>query len=212
MFVDFKQVLDSMRPTLPFGIAQSGKAFRNEITKGKFTFRTLEFDLAEFEYFVRENEWEKWFEYWKKEVEAWAKDLGVKQEKFRWRPHTKDELSHYSKHTEDLEYKYPFGFKEWFAVAYRTDFDLKNHAQQSGQDLHFTDHHTGDKFIPHVIEPTFGLSRSMVTFLIDAYHEEKDRVVLRLHPRIAPIKVAVFPLLKNKEKLVKKAQTVSSIV
>lgn len=208
MFVDFKQVLDTMRPALPFGIAQSGKAFRNEITKGKFTFRTLEFDLAELEYFIRGKEWKKWFEYWKKEVENWALDLGVDKNKLRWRAHTKDELSHYSRRTEDLEYKYPFGFKEWFAVAYRTDYDLKNHMQQSGVDLRYTDPKTEEKFIPHVIEPTFGLSRSIVTIMIDAFHKEKDRIVLKLSPRLAPVKVAVFPLLRNKEKIVAKAKSV----
>lgn len=212
MFVDFKQVLDTMRPTLPFGIAQSGKVFRNEITKGKFTFRTLEFDLAEFEYFIREKEWKKWFEYWKDQTESWALDLGINRDKLRWRPHTKDELSHYSRRTEDLEYKYPFGFKEWFAVAYRTDFDLTNHMQQSGVDLRYTDPATGEKFIPHVIEPTFGLSRSVVTLLIDAFHKEKDRIVLKLHPRIAPVKVAVFPLLRNKEKIVAKAKAVLALL
>lgn len=212
MFVDFKQVIDSMRPKVPFGIAQSGKAFRNEITKGKFTFRTLEFDLAEFEYFITKDQWEEWFEYWKQETQKWATDLGVAKNKLRWRPHTKDELSHYSRRTEDLEYQYPFGFKEWFAVAYRTDYDLKNHMQQSGVDLHYTDPVSEKKFIPHVIEPTFGLSRSVVTLLIDAYHQEKDRVVLKLHPRLAPYKVAVFPLLRNKKQIVDKAKQVFDLI
>lgn len=208
MFVDFKQVVDTMRPQLPFGIAQSGKAFRNEITKGKFTFRTLEFDLAEFEYFVREEEWKKWFEYWKGETERWAVDLGVDRKKLRWRPHTRDELSHYSQRTEDLEYRFPFGFQEWLAVAYRTDFDLRNHMEKSGEDLRYTDPETGKKFIPHVIEPTFGLSRSLVTVLVDAYFKDKDRQILKLHPRLAPIKVAVFPLVRNKAKLVQRAREV----
>src|SRR3989344_2101951 len=208
MFVDFKQVVDTMRPTLPFGIAQSGKAFRNEVTKGKFTFRTLEFDLAEFEYFIRQSEWEKWFEYWKEEVERWATDLGIDKKKLRWRAHGKEELSHYSLRTEDLEYEYPFGFKEWCAVAYRTDYDLKNHMQHSGEDLRYKDPNSGELFIPHVIEPTFGLSRSIVTLLVDGFHKEKERVNLRLHPRLAPIKVAVFPLLRNKENIVAKARSV----
>lgn len=212
MFVDFKAVVDTMRPVLPFGIAQSGKAFRNEITQGKFTFRTLEFDLAEFEYFITEKEWEKWFSFWKQEAEKWAVDLGINKNNLRWRAHTKDELSHYSKKTEDLEYKYPFGYKEWFAVAYRTDFDLKNHIKQSGVDLSFTDPDTGQKIIPHVIEPTFGVSRSMVTLLIDAFHQEKDRIVLKLHPRIAPYKAAVFPLLRNKQELVKKARKIFGLL
>lgn len=212
MFVDFKQVADSVRPVLPFGIAQSGKAFRNEITKGKFTFRTLEFDLAEFEYFVREEEWEKWFEYWKSEVHRFALDLGISAKKLRWRPHTSDELSHYSSRTEDLEYKFPFGYKEWFAVAYRTDYDLRNHMEKSGVDLRYTDPESGQKFIPHVIEPTFGLSRSMVALLVDAYAKVGDRVILKLHPRLAPIKAAVFPLLRNKPELVNKARQVFDIV
>jgi glycyl-tRNA synthetase len=206
MFVDFKQVLDTVRPTLPFGLAQMGKAFRNEITKGKFTFRTLEFDLAEFEYFVEESEWETWFEYWKKEVYAWALSLGINKQKLRWRSHTQDELSHYSKRTEDLEYNFPFGYKEWLAVAYRTNFDLTNHQKQSGQDLNYTDPVSGKKFIPHVIEPTFGISRGLVTLLVDAYSETEKRVILKLSPRIAPIKLAVFPLLRNKTDLVTKAK------
>lgn len=208
MFVDFKQVLDTMHPTLPFGIAQSGKAFRNEITKGKLIFRTLEFDLAELEYFIKEKEWKKWFDYWKAEIESWVKELGTDQKKLRWRAHTQDELSHYSKRTEDLEYKYPFGFKEWCAVAYRTDYDLKNHMKQSAVDLRYTDSISGERLIPHVIEPTFGISRSLMTLLIDAFHKEKDRVVLKLNPKLSPIKVAVFPLLRNKEKLVDKAKSI----
>lgn len=208
MFVDFKQVLDTLSPRLPFGLAQSGKCFRNEITQGQQVFRTLEFDLAEFEFYVIEKEWEKWFDYWQKEMEAFVKLLGVDQKKLRWRPHTKDELSHYSKRTEDLEYEFPFGFKEWFGCAYRTDFDLKNHMEKSGVDLRYTDPDTHEKFIPHVIEPTFGLSRSLLVLLIDAYHEDKDRVVLKLAPQLAPYKVAVFPLLANKPELIKLARSI----
>ncbi|MBU0618864.1 glycine--tRNA ligase [Patescibacteria group bacterium] len=208
MFVNFKQVLDSIRPQLPFGLAQVGKAFRNEITLGKFTFRVLEFDLAEFEYFVRADEWEKWFGFWQEKTHDFALKLGINKQKLRWRPHTKDELCHYSKRTEDLEYNYPFGFKEWLAVAYRTDFDLKNHMEKSGVDLNYTDPQTGERFIPHVIEPTFGITRSLTTVLIDAYHQEKDRLILKLKPEIAPYKAAVFPLLANKPKLVALAQQV----
>ena len=210
MFVDFKQILDTMSPKLPFGLAQSGKAFRNEITQGQQVFRTLEFDLAEFEYYIREKDWKKEFDYWKTEIEKFVISLGIKKNKFRWRPHTKDELSHYSKKTEDLDYKFPFGYKEWYAVAYRTDFDLKNHMEKSGVDLRYTDAKTGEKFIPHVIEPTFGLSRSILVLLIDAYTEEKDRVVLKLAPRMAPYKIAVFPLLANKPELIKKARKIFS--
>jgi glycyl-tRNA synthetase len=208
MFVDFKQILDTMSPRLPFGLAQSGKCFRNEITQGQNVFRTLEFELAEFEYYIKKEDWEKEFEYWKKEVENFALSLGVKKAKLKWRSQTKDELSHYSSRTEDLEYKFPFGFGEWFACAYRTDFDLKNHMEKSGVDLRYTDPNTQEKFIPHVIEPTFGLSRTMLVLLLDAYHEEGDRVVLKLDPKIAPYKVAVSPLLSNKEELVKKARDI----
>lgn len=207
MFVDFKNILDTFSPKLPFGLAQSGKVFRNEITSGQQVFRTLEFDLAEFEFFIEEKEWEKWFEFWKKEVEKFALNLGVAKKKLRWRPHGKEELSHYSQRTEDLEYEFPFGFKEWYAVAYRTDYDLKNHMEKSGVDLRYTDLR-GEKFIPHVIEPTFGLSRSLLVLLIDAYHEDNDRVVLKLDPKLAPFKIAVFPLLANKPDLIKLARQI----
>lgn len=214
MFVDFKQVIDSIHPRLPFGLAQAGKVFRNEITMGKFTFRVLEFDLAEFEYFVEEKDWEQWFEFWKEEVTRFAHMLGVTDDKLRWRPHTSDELSHYSKRTEDLEYKYPFGYKEWFAVAYRTNFDLKNHSEKSGVDLSYTDPKTNRKFIPHVIEPTFGITRSLTTILINSYYEDKqkNRVMLKLPYKLAPYQAAVFPLLSNKEDLVNKARQVQALL
>lgn len=208
MFVDFKQVLDTFSPKLPFGLAQSGKCFRNEITQGQQVFRTLEFDLAEFEWYIKEKEWQKWFEYWQAEMMKFAGLLGVDKQKLKWRAHSQDELSHYSKRTEDLEYEFPFGYKEWFGCAYRTDFDLKNHMEKSGVDLRYTDPETGEKFIPHVIEPTFGLSRTLLVLLIDAYHEDKDRVVLKLQPKLAPYKAAVFPLLANKPELIKLARSV----
>src|SRR3989344_3735216 len=207
-FTNFKNVLDTFSPKLPFGLAQMGKVFRNEVTSGQQVFRTLEFDLAEFEYFIGEKDWQNQFDFWKREVEKFAVLLGVNKKNLRWRPHTKDELSHYSKRTEDLEYQFPFGFKEWFAVAYRTDFDLKNHMERSGVDLHYTDPDTGKKFIPHVIEPTFGLSRSLLVILTDNIKKDKDRVVLKLTPKLAPYKVAVFPLLANKADLVKKAKKI----
>jgi glycyl-tRNA synthetase len=208
MFVDFKHVLETIRPSIPFGIAQCGKVFRNEVTMGKSTFRTLEFDLAEFEYYIRQSEWEKWFEYWKQEVETFALSLGIQKKKLRWRFHEKEELAFYSKRTEDLEYEYPFGYKEWFAVAYRTDYDLKNHMEKSSVDLRYTDPQTGEKFIPHVIEPTFGISRSVITLLIDSYREENGRTYLALHPKLAPVKIAVFPLVRNKTEIYGKAKTV----
>jgi glycyl-tRNA synthetase len=214
MFVNFKNVLDSIHPKLPFGLAQLGKVFRNEITMGKFTFRVLEFDLAEFEFFTKKEEWEKWFEFWKEEITKFAHLLGIDDEHMRWRPHTKEELSHYSTRTEDLEYKYPWGFKEWFAVAYRTDYDLRNHSEKSGVDLRYTDSSNGDKFFPHVIEPTFGITRTLTTVLINSYWEdkEKDRVVMKFPYRLAPYKAAVFPLLSNKEELVAKAKEVYALI
>lgn len=212
MFVDFKQVLDSIHPKLPFGLAQSGKAFRNEITMGKFTFRTLEFDLAEFEYFVKPEEWEAHFEYWKKEMYQFALSVGIPAEKLRWRSHSKEELSHYSSRTEDLEYEFPWGFKEMFGLAYRTDFDLKNHIEKSGVDLRYTDPYTQEKFIPHVIEPTFGLSRLLTIIMMNAYFEdvEKKRVVMKFPRVLTPYKVAVFPLVGNKEELNNKAKEIFS--
>lgn len=208
MFVNFGNVLDSIHPKIPFGLAQIGKVFRNEITMGKFTFRTLEFDLAEFEYFVKEKDWEKEFEYWKTEVEKFVSLLGISKECYRWRSHTKDELAHYSKRTEDLEYKFPWGYKEMYAVAYRTDFDLKNHIEKSGKDLSFYDNQQNEKFVPHVIEPTFGISRTLTILLMNSFWEDKERnrVVLKLDPKLSPYKVAVFPLLSNKPELVEKAR------
>lgn len=208
MFVNYKNILDSMHPKLPFGIAQSGKAYRNEITMGKFTFRTLEFDLAEFEYFIKPEDWEKQFEFWKDAMYQFALSLGIDKDHLQWRPHTKEELAHYSKRTEDLEYKFPWGFKEMWGLAYRTDYDLKNHIDKSGVDLHYTDPFTGEKLIPHVIEPTFGISRLLTILLFNSYSEDGDRVVLKLNPKISPYQVAVFPLARNKDELISKAQEV----
>ncbi len=220
MFVNFKNVLDSLSPGLPFGLAQSGPAFRNEISLGNFIFRTLQFNLSEFEYFFnpKKQKWEKLFDYWKKEMWTWTTEiLGVNKNNLRWREHTDEERSHYSKKTEDLEYSFPFGsFKELYGLAYRTDFDLKNHMEKSGVDLRYTDKETGEKFIPHVVEPTFGMDRSFLTVLLDAYSEEKgkkeERIVLKLKPYLAPYKAAVFPLLANKPELVKKAKQVYEIL
>lgn len=214
MFVNFKNVLDSISPKLPFGLAQSGAAFRNEITLGKLTYRTLQFNLNEFEYFFdpEENNWKELFGYWEDEMWKWSTDsLGIEKKNLRWRIHTDDERSHYSKLTKDIEYEYPWGFKELYGLAYRTDFDLRNHMEKSGVDLRFTDE-TGKKFIPHVVEPTFGVDRSLLAVLFNGYSEEgegdKKRVVLRIVPKLSPYKVAVFPLLANKEELVKKAKQV----
>jgi len=204
MFVDFKQILETSRKKIPFGVAQVGKCFRNEITPGNFIFRTIEFDLMEFEWFIKEEEWEKWFDYWLKEMKKWLNIVGIDGKKTRVREHTKDELSHYSKRTVDIEFNTPFGWKELYGLAYRTDFDLKNHQEKTGKDMGYFDPATNNKFIPHVIEPTFGLTRSILMVLLSAYTEEtvKDakgndetRVVLKLNKNIAPFKVAVLPLV-----------------
>lgn len=211
IFLNFKNVLDTMRVKLPFGIAQQGKAFRNEITMGQFVHRTLEFDLMEFEYFIYPSQWEKTYEYWQKAMWDFTRTLGLAGDNLRWREHEPHERSHYSKKTMDIEYAYPFGWKEIFGIAYRTDFDLKNHSQHSGQDLSYADSRTGEKFTPHVIEPTFGLSRLVGVLIFDAYREEKvngkTRVFLQFKPQIAPIKVAVFPLQKD-DKLNLKARAI----
>ncbi len=206
IFLNFKNVLDSTRVKVPFGIAQQGKAYRNEITMGQFTHRSFEFDLMEFEYFIKLENWEKVFDTWKDEMWNFALSLGIKKENLRWREHEDFERSHYSKKTMDIEYKYPFGFKEMFGIAYRTDFDLKNHAKNSGKDLTYRDPFTNEVFVPHVVEPTFGLSRLTGILLFNGYYEDGDRIVLKLDPKIAPYKVAVFPLLANKPELVEKAR------
>jgi glycyl-tRNA synthetase len=214
MFVDFKNVLDTSRRTLPFGIAQSGKAFRNEITPGNFIFRTREFDLMEFEYFipvpVHDDDWQAPFEMWRKEIWTWiTQDLGINKDHVHENDIEKGELAHYSKRTIDFEYDYPFGRKELYGLAYRTDFDLKRHYKEPP----YKDQQTGEAFWPHVIEPAFGLDRSLLVTLLDAYTEEDDgkggeRVFLKLPPRLAPYKAAVFPLLSNKPELVARAREV----
>lgn len=201
IFVNFKNVLDTMRVRLPFGIAQQGKAFRNEITMGQFIHRTLEFDLMEFEYFIRANDWEKTFEYWRNEMWNWTQELGINKTNLRWREHEAFERSFYSSKTMDIEYKYPFGYKEMFGIAYRTDYDLSNHMKHSGKNLQYIDPKTQEAFIPHVIEPTFGLSRLVGIVLTDAYREEKVndkvRTYLKISPKLSPVKAAIFPLQKD---------------
>ncbi len=205
MFVDFKNVLDTSRKQLPFGIASQGKAFRNEITPGNFIFRTREFNLMEFEYFIKEAEWENQFEYWRKEMWSWiTDDLGVDKDHVHELEVAPGDRAHYSKRTVDFEYDYPFGRKELYGLAYRTDFDLKNHFKEAP----YQDPATNEKFYPHVIEPTFGLDRSLLVVLCEAYKEEEERIVLKLKPSLAPYKVAVFPLLKNKPELVAKAKEI----
>ncbi len=211
IFLNFKNILNTMRVKLPFGIAQQGKAFRNEITMGQAIHRTLEFDLMEFEYFIHPSEWESIYQKWEHEMWSFAKDLGLQEKNIRWREHEEFERSHYSKKTMDVEYNYPFGWKEMWGLAYRTDFDLSNHQKHSGKDLNYTNPKTGEKFVPHVIEPTFGLSRMVGILITDAYRKElvndKERIYLKLNPNIAPVKAAIFPLQKD-EKLREKAYAI----
>src|SRR3989344_2371445 len=205
MFVDFKNVLETSRKKLPFGIAQIGKAFRNEITPGNFIFRTREFEQMEIEYFIYEKDWQESFDYWKKEMLSWMfNDLGLEKVKVRELEVHNNELAHYSKRTIDFEYTFPFGLEELYGLAYRTDFDLKNHYREEP----YLDAETNEKLYPHVIEPTFGVDRSVLAVLCDAYKEEEERIVLKLKPHLAPYKAAVFPLLKNKPELESNAQEI----
>lgn len=210
IFLNFKNVVDSTRVKVPFGIAQVGKAYRNEITMGQFVHRSFEFDLMEFEYFIKEEDWLETFKKFSDEMWQFALSLGINEKKLRWREHEETERSHYSKKTADIEYEYPYGFKEMFGIAYRTNFDLTNHANNSGKDLSFVDPKTNEKYIPHVIEPTFGLSRLTGIVLFDAYDEVDGRTILKLNPKIAPYKIAVFPLLGNKPELIDRAREVYS--
>ena len=213
IFVNFKNILDTMRPRLPFGIAQIGKAFRNEITPGNFTFRTREFEQMEIEYFVESETADEHFNGWLDAVEAWYVAMGVSKERLHTREHGKEELSHYSSRTVDIEYDFPWGRGELFGLANRGDFDLAQHEKFSGQDLKYTDpDQPTKKFLPHVIEPSFGCDRTVLTFLLEAYTEEKlpnddTRVVMKFDRRLAPIDVAILPLSK-KEHLISKAQEV----
>ncbi len=214
IFVNFKNIVQTCRQKIPFGIAQIGKSFRNEITPGNFTFRTREFEQMEIEYFVspkEKKEVKKIFDEWKKDCYNWYVEIGGKKKNLRYREHKKDELSHYSTMTFDIEYKFPFGWGELMGLAYRGDFDLAQHENYSGANLKYTDPTTNEKYIPHVIEPSFGAERSVLTILLDAYDEDKidkeERTVMRFAPNIAPIKVAIFPLVK-KEKLIKTAKKI----
>ena len=209
IFINFRNVVDSTRVRLPFGIAQLGKSFRNEITPGNSVFRTIEFEQGEIEYFFdpEATNWEELFEKWKNSMWDFAtKYLGVAADNLRWREHDEKERSFYSSRTEDLEYNFPFGFKELWGLAYRTNYDLTKHAEASKKDLVIVDPQSGRKIMPHVIEPAVGINRLLLMTLIDSYTEEENRVVLNLHPRLAPYKVAVFPLLGNKENLIEKAR------
>ncbi len=207
MFVDFLTVQHTARKKIPFGIAQQGKSFRNEITPGNFVFRTREFEQMEMEFFVKPGTDEEWHDYWLEERMSWYVKLGIREEKLRLREHAPDELSHYAKRTYDIEYDFPgMGWSELEGIANRTDFDLKAHAQHSGQDLSYFDPETEDRYVPYVIEPAVGVERPLMAFLIDAYREEEaptaagkleTRTVLKLHKNLAPVKVAVLPLSKH---------------
>lgn len=212
MFVNYKNVLDSLHPKLPFGLAQIGKAFRNEIAPRDFIFRVRELEQMEIEYFVKPSEWEDHFESWRQLMHAWITAVGIDSNKTTELNVTGDDLAHYSKRTIDFEFEYPFGKKELYGLAYRTDFDLTAHAKGSSVDLSYFDEETKERFVPHVIEPSFGVERTVLAVLVSAYHEEGEgddkRVVLKLPRHIAPVKAAISPLLKNKPELVAKAREI----
>lgn len=215
IFINFRNVVDSTRVRLPFGIGQIGKMFRNEITAGNSVFRTIEFEAGEIEYFFdpESTDWEKLFEEWKTSIwEFVTKQLGIQEKNLRWREHGDEERSFYSKRTEDLEYQFPFGVKELWGLAYRTDYDLTQHTNASKKELVIIDPQTQKKILPHVIEPAVGMTRLLLMVLVDAYVEEEKRTVLKIAPKIAPYKVAVFPLLANKPELVDKARKVFELL
>ncbi len=221
IFTNFKNVVDSTRVKIPFGIAQVGKSFRNEITPGNFVFRTREFEQMEMEYFIPPGEDDQWYKYWIEARHMWYIDLGVRPEKLSLREHTPDELAHYSPACTDVEYEFPFGWSELEGIAKRGCFDLTQHSEATGKDLSFFDEAKKERYIPHVIEPAAGCDRAAMTFLVDAYEEEslekegdgKDekRTVLHFHPRIAPMTTAVFPLVK-KEGMPEKAKEIQQMM
>ena len=215
MFINFKNILETSRKKPPFGIAQIGKSFRNEITPGNFVFRTREFEQMELEFFVPPDEANEWYDYWMNARFQWYLDLGIPEDQLRLRPHDDDELSHYSSGTSDVEFLFPWGWGELEGIANRGDFDLLQHAEHSGQKLEYFDQGTGERYVPHCIEPAAGATRSMMAFLMAAYDEEQvndeTRTVLRLHPRLAPYKIAVLPLSK-KDTLLPKAEEVLALV
>jgi glycyl-tRNA synthetase len=216
MFVDFKNVVNSVRVRVPFGIAQQGRSFRNEITVQNFIFRVRELEQMEVEFFVRPGTDDEWHSYWVQERMRWfTEELGVTASRLRARPHEKDELSHYSKATSDIEYDFPFGWGEVEGVANRTDFDLRAHQEHSREDLTYLDPETNERYLPYVIEPALGVERTMIVLLLDAYDEEdvrgETRVVLRFHRHVAPVQVAVMPLSK-KEELIAPAREVLGLL
>jgi glycyl-tRNA synthetase len=221
IFVQFKNVLDTSRKKLPFGIAQIGKAFRNEINPRNFTFRSREFEQMELEYFCRPEQGMELLEYWKEERLKFYENIGIPRDKLHVLTVSDADRAFYSKGTYDIEYEFPFGVQELEGVAYRTDYDLKQHQEASGKPLDYFDEETKQHFIPHVVEPSAGVDRTVLALLCNAYDEEtvtdekgksETRIVLRFHPRIAPIKVGVFPLLKNKPELVAKAREVQALL
>ncbi|MDO8749007.1 MAG: glycine--tRNA ligase [Candidatus Omnitrophota bacterium] len=212
IFVNFLNIVDVSRKKLPFGIAQIGKSFRNEITPGNITFRTREFEQMEIEYFVRPEESKKYYEYWVQERYDWYLRLGMKKENLRLRPHDQGELAHYAKACSDIEYQFPFGWSELEGIANRGDFDLVQHSKFSGKELSYFDTNTKEKIVPYVIEPSGGVDRAALAFLVDAYYEEKvkdeTRVVLKFSKELAPTKAAVLPLLKNRPEIVELAKKI----
>ncbi len=213
MFVNFLNILDSRHPKLPFGLAQIGKSFRNEITPGNFTFRTREFEQMEIEYFVKPQDSQRALEEWIQSRFNWYLELGIRSENLRKRQHGKDELAHYAHACMDVECNFPFGWAELEGVANRSDYDLKQHAQYSSKDLQYFDDVNKEKFYPYIIEPSGGVDRAVLAFLIDAYREEKvkedTRVVLKLHKNLAPVKIAILPLLRNRPEIVELARNIS---
>ena len=212
MFVNFKNIVDSFYPDVPFGLAQIGKAFRNEISPRDFTFRSREFEQMEIEYFVEEKDWKEIFQKWVEEFYKWFELIGIDKKDIHELDVPKEDRAHYSKKTIDFEYDFPFGTKELYGLAYRTDYDLKSHSDKSGKKLEYRPKGGGEAYVPHCIEPTFGVDRTVMAVLCAAYNEEEvngeKRVVLKLPERLAPVKYAVSPLLKNKPELAKKAREV----
>jgi glycyl-tRNA synthetase len=212
IYLNYENVLSSTRLKIPFGIVQIGKAFRNEITPRRFLFRLREFEQWDLQWFVNPKEMEKWYDFWKKERFAWYGSLVRNKQDIRLRQHRPDELAHYAKIAFDIEYKTPFGWQEWEGIHWRGDWDLSRHGEYSGHDFTYTDPVSGESFVPWIVETSGGVDRTFLFLLLDAYHEEgergKRRVILRLDPKIAPFKLAVFPLLANKEDLVKKAREI----
>jgi len=212
IFVNFQNVVNSMRRKVPFGIAQIGKSFRNEVTTGNMTFRSREFEQMEIEYFVKPGTDEEWYEKWVEERFSWYIRFGITKENLRKRQHEKDELAHYAKACTDIEYKFPFGWSELEGIANRTDFDLKQHMRLSGKDLQYFEEESKEKYIPYVIEPSGGIDRSILAFLADSYREEEvkgeKRVSLALHKSLAPIKAAILPLLRNRPEIVELAKSI----